>query len=136
MKHYYDIAKGVILRKDFELNDMLDQLRSLRMSGQLNDDQLTELMQLARENADPARSAHLMERVEALEICVRNLMADGTDPAPGPAEDWPAWQMHHAYRSGDRVTFEGKRYTCVLPEHTASTTWSPKDYPGYWQAEA
>ncbi len=53
---------------------------------------------------------------------------------PPPAEDWPAWIQptgaHDAYNIGDKVTFEGKRYTSTIN----GNVWSPVAYPQGWEA--
>ena len=126
----YNVAKNVIMSQRFELTEMLRKLDVLWMRGDLTDTQKTELDDLARSHADPAMSIDLMGRIEDHEQRLRKL-EQGT--APGPSEDYPEYQLHKAYVTGDKVTFAGKRYICTLPEHTLSTTWSPADYPPYWQ---
>ena len=57
----------------------------------------------------------------------------------GVAEEDEAWpefvQPTHAgtaYQVGDKVTFQGERYICVL----AHCVWSPADYPAGWEKQA
>lgn len=53
-------------------------------------------------------------------------------PAP-PVEEYPAWVQptggHNAYKIGDKVTFEGNRYTSKIN----GNVWSPTGYPAGWQ---
>ena len=48
-------------------------------------------------------------------------------------EEYPEWVQptgaHDAYMTGDKVTFEGKRYTSVIDNNT----WSPTAYPRGWK---
>ena len=48
-------------------------------------------------------------------------------------EEFPAYVEGHVYRNGDKVSFEGKRYVCALPEGVETCVWSPAVYPGYWK---
>jgi hypothetical protein len=64
-----------------------------------------------------------------------NWMPDAT-PAlwtPISVEEYPLWVqptgVQDAYMTGDKVTFEGKRYTSVIDNNT----WSPTDYPQGWK---
>ena len=53
-----------------------------------------------------------------------------------PADEWPEWVQpaggHDAYNKGDKVTFDGKRYTSLID----ANTWSPTGYPAGWKEEA
>lgn len=53
-----------------------------------------------------------------------------------PVEEYPAWKQptgaHDAYKIGDKVTFDGKRYTSKIN----GNTWSPTAYPAGWQLVA
>ncbi len=132
----YEIAKRVIERKDYDLADMIQQLKGYRLSGDITDDQLAELIDLARTNAAPHTTSSLWMRLEDHENRLRAIekqLADGTTPPPELDPEYPAWVAGRAYRNGDKVTYKGKRYVCKLNEYTDSTTFSPEDYPAYWQ---
>lgn len=53
-----------------------------------------------------------------------------------PPNEYPAWKQptggHDAYKIGDKVTFEGKRYTSKIN----GNVWSPTAYPAGWQLVA
>lgn len=66
---------------------------------------------------------------------------DGWSPDAVPAlwtlisiDEWPEWVRptgaHNAYQTGDKVTFEGKRYISKIN----GNTWSPAEYPAGWEA--
>lgn len=61
--------------------------------------------------------------------------AQGNVVVPPPNE-YPAWKQptggHNAYNIGDKVTFEGKRYTSKIN----ANSWSPTAYPAGWQLVA
>ena len=48
-------------------------------------------------------------------------------------EEWPEWKRptgaQDAYNTGDKVTFEGEHYICLID----GNTWSPAEYPAGWQ---
>lgn len=50
-------------------------------------------------------------------------------------EEWPEFVqptgVHDAYNKGDKVTFNGEHYICVID----SCTWSPQDYPDGWELQ-
>lgn len=128
----YDIAKSVIMSKRFELSDMLKKIDTLWVQGSLTDDQKTELVDLARQNADPAMSADILARLEDIETRLRKLET-GSDGGELPSPEYPEYVSGRVYRKGDKVTYKGQKYICVLNEYTDSTTWSPEAYPVYWQ---
>ena len=58
------------------------------------------------------------------------------NPVVPPPNEYPAWVQptgaHDAYKIGDKVTFESKRYTSKI----SGNTWSPAAYPAGWQLVA
>lgn len=106
--------------------------------------QRTELISLARQNADPAASYAplqdqidaLADRLDALTTRVSALEQSGGDEPEQPAEEWPEYVQptgaHDAYHNGDKATWNGQHYTCIAPEGTACV-WDPDTYPAYWQ---
>ena len=52
-----------------------------------------------------------------------------------PAIEWPEWvqpESTNPYNTGDKVTFEGKRYISKIN----ANTWSPLAYPAGWEVQA
>ena len=130
----YNIIKNVITSQRFELSDMLRKIDTLWLQSQITDAQKVELEALAREKADPAMSLTLLTRVEALEADMQKLkQAQAGGGAAQPGGGWPEFEPNHVYVKGDKVTYNGKHYTCVLNDYTDRTTWGPGDYPAYWQ---
>lgn len=134
----YSTIKSVIYSGRYELNDMLHKIDTLWVQGDLTDEQRTELVGLARENADPAASyAPLQEQIDqafakikALDARVTSLEAGGEIPEP---EEWPAWVQptgaHDAYNTGDKVTYNGQHYVSKID----GNVWSPEAYPAGWE---
>lgn len=137
----YSTIKSVIESGRYELNDMLKKIDTIWLQGGVTDEQKDELVELAREKADPAQSyAPLQEqldqafaKISALESRVSVLEAGETpEPAPDP-EEWPQWVQptgaHDAYQTGDKVTYNGKHYQSTIN----GNVWSPDAYPAGWQ---
>ncbi len=136
----YEVIKNVIRSGRYELADILTKIDTLWMHGSLTDAERLELIELARANADPSHSyAPLQAQIDALADRVAALEGSvkPTDPEQ-PVEEWPAYVpptgWHDAYFTGDKMTFNGKRYTCIAPEGVA-VVWSPDVYPDYWKEE-
>lgn len=127
----YEILRDVITSKRYELSDMLRKIDTLWIQGNLNDEQRTELVKLAQDNANPQDSMDFAKKLAELEARVEKL-EQAENPAEPQPEEYPPYVMGHWYYAGDKVTFEGKRYICVAPEG-AVCVWSPKDYPAYWE---
>ena len=129
----YEITKNVITGGRYELSGMLRRLDVIWLQGDLTDEQHTELVELARSHADPAMTATLTRRMEAVEARLDALEQAGAESPDAPAEEWPAYVVGRSYRTGDQVTFEGRHYICRLPVHVDQCVWSPADYPSYWK---
>ena len=143
----YEIVKNVINAKNYELTDMLTKIDTFWVQGSLTEEQRTELISLARQNADPDASYAplqdqidaLADRLDALTTRVSALEQTGEtggDNPEEPAEDWPEYVQptgaHDAYHNGDKITYNGQHYTCIAPEGTACV-WDPDTYPAYWR---
>ena len=135
----YEIIKTVIESKRYELADMLEKIDTMWLQDEITEEQKTELVDLARENAKPENSySDLQKQIEqafsetaALKERVDKL--DGTEP---DHEEYPEYVQptgsHDAYHKDDKVTYKGKKYICIAPEDVA-VVWDPETYPAYWQ---
>lgn len=61
----------------------------------------------------------------------------GTEPEE-PADEYPPYVQptgaHDAYHAGDKVSWNGSKYTCIAPEGIACV-WDPGTYPAYWRKD-
>lgn len=139
----YEITKSVIDSKCYELTDMLKKINTIWIQGDITDEQKAELIALAQENADVTNSVDLMKKVEELDKRVRKLEeaqkdsegdseSDGTDEEEGESELYPEYIVGKWYYNGDKCSEDGKNYICIAPEGKVCT-WSPSEYPPYWQ---
>lgn len=130
-------VQKVIEAGGYDLADLLHRIDVLFAWGRLTQEERDELVGSARANAVASDSyAPLEQRVSALELRVDALERSGsTEPGPGEGEGWPEFVQptgaHDSYDAGDRVTYEGKRYTCLAD----GTVWAPDVYPDAWREE-
>lgn len=132
----YEVTKNVIQSGNYELNDILTKIDTLWMQGSLTDAERMELVNMARTKADPSHSfAPLQAQIDALAERVAKLEGK-YEPTEPDTEEYPEYVQptgsHDAYKAGDKVTFNGKRYICIAPEGIA-VVWSPDVYPAYWE---
>lgn len=142
----YEIIKAVIESGRYELADMLGKIDTIWIQGALTDDQRTELVELARGNADPtnsyagvqrqldtlfAKQDDLAKEVAWIKDEIASLQGGTVDPAPEP-DEWPEYVQptgaHDAYNVGDRVSYKGRHYICKM----AGCVWAPDVYPAAW----
>lgn len=101
-------------------------------------------LEQAQANAKPDDSyAPLADRVKAIEEWMTTVEArlakleSGSSTDPGepeePADEWPEYKQptgaHDAYHVGDKITYNGKHYTCVYD----GCVWTPDEYQQGWQ---
>ena len=150
----YEVIKSVIDSGDYELTAMLAKIDTMWIKGKLTEEQHEELMQYARDKADPVNSYKpLQERldealteidglkstVQALADRVYKLENPGEEPEeptdPEEPEEWPEYVQptgaHDAYNIGDKVTYSGQHYVCVMD----GCVWDPTAYPQGWKTE-
>lgn len=124
------IFQAAIRSGNVKLADMLQKIDSYHIQGKLTDDERDELYAEARGGASAKSDTDLFAKVLELDARVKAL-ENKKEPEETIAEYVPGkW-----YYNGDKVSFEGKTYTCIAPDG-AVCTWSPAEYPAYWEVEA
>lgn len=144
----YELLKRIIAAGGYDLADLTNRIDVLYASGRLTDDQRRMLVQTAQDNADPddtlpdadARIGALELRVAELESRVGSLESPeqpsgGTTDDPSDSDAWPEYRQPESkdkyYMKGDRVSFNGRHWTCVK-NNVAS---DPLAYPKAWRDE-
>ena len=135
----YKTAKSVIESKNYDLKDIVGKIDKRCLEGSITEEQRDELIAMARENAKPENSyAPWQEQIDKLASEVKVLKAEVDALKNGgiagePAEEYPEYVQptggHDAYKVGDKVTFNDKKYECLVD----GCVWSPKDYPQGWR---
>lgn len=146
----YDEICEIIASGGYRLGDMVLKIDRLWLEGAIDATQRDELKQMARDGASPdVEYGSDSERILALEHALRALEsrvaalesasvtdAQGTGESGSETDEWPEWAQpvgaHDAYSIGDRVTYNGRRYECLVD----GCVWSPSAYPAAWQEVA
>lgn len=142
----YDVIKNVIESGRYELTDMLKKIDTIWLQGGITEEQKTGLVQLARVNAEPEHSyAPLQNQIDTLyenmtemgktilDLVRRVSILEKNPVEPETPEEYPPYKQptgaHDAYITGDKITFNGKKYVCKMD----GCVWSPADYPEGWE---
>lgn len=154
---YYSIVASVIAQGDYNLDELIPKIDAFWLKGQLTDEQHTELVQQAQDNADPMVGLELAkmvnqlgQQITALESRVTALESARTSQTVGSTESGndggeggestqdpadpvpPEWQTGMIVYAGARVTYNGHVYECIAPENMPCT-WNPDRKPDYWK---
>lgn len=131
----------------YNLTDLSQRIKTLYAIGELSEDEMKQLLEQAQTNAKPDDSyAPLADRVKAIEEWETNIekrlskLETGSSTDPGEleesADEWPEYKRptgaHDAYHVGDKITYNGKHYTCLMD----GCVWTPDAYPQGWREEA
>lgn len=146
----YSILKDIINSGNYELVDITNKINKLWLESQLTEEERDELIELAQTNANPENSyAPLQKQIEKVykEITSLKGLIDGLDARvlaiekglpqesvePPVEEEYPEYVQptgqHDAYKKGDKITYNGKKYECIKN----NVVWNPDDYPQGWQ---
>ena len=122
----------VIQMKNYDLKTLLDRIDQYHIEGRLTDEERLDLIMQARKGAEPEYD--YAGEINALWAAVRALQQNVSPPTE--EDEWPEFVQPTgagtAYQVGDKITFRGEKYICVL----AHCVWSPADYPAGWQKQA
>lgn len=140
----YEIFKNT-LKGQYELVDMLNKIAEYYIKGNLSKAEKEELEEEARINANPVNSYAPLEtqinelatRVDILENKVSQLektsAGEPTEEPSEPIDEYPEYVQptgaHDAYKVGDKITYNGKKYICKLD----ACVWNPDTYPVGWE---
>lgn len=142
----FETVQAIINGGGYDLADLTERIKTLYALGELSKEEMEQLLEQAQTNAKPDDSyAPLADRVKDIEEWMTTVEARlakleaGSSTEPGepeePADEWPEYKQptgaHDAYHVGDKITYNGKHYTCVLD----GCVWTPDAYPQGWQEE-
>lgn len=140
----FDNIKNLIKTKDYELKDILEKINIVWLKNMITKEQMEELEALARENAVAENSyAPLQEQIENIYNELANINSrldklegqeDPTEPEePTETDEYPEYVApsgaHDAYNTGDKITYNGKKYICKMN----GCVWAPDVYPAGWE---
>ena len=133
----YEIFKN-ILNGEYELVDILNKIDEYYVESKLSKEQKEELEEEARQNANPENSyADLQTQIDKLAdriTALENKLSSSGTCSEEPAEDeYPEYVQptgaHDAYKVGDKITYNGKKYECIYN----GCVWTPDAYPAGWK---
>ena len=138
----YEVIKNVIENTSFELKDILYKINKMWIENAITEEEKTELDSLARQNAKAENSyAPLQEQIDKLYADMKELEAriglleqeDGQEVEEPETEEYPQYIQpqgaHDAYNTGDKITYNGKKYICKIN----GCVWTPDAYPQGWE---
>lgn len=139
----YEVIKNVIENTSFELKDILNKINKMWIENAITEEEKTELDSLVRQNAKAENSyAPLQEQIDKLYADMKDLEAriglleqegQDTEEPQEPVEEYPEFIQpqgaHDSYNTGDKVTYNGKKYICKMD----NCVWSPDVYPEAWE---
>lgn len=127
------IFESVIEKGGYDLAKLLEKIDTYHIEGKLTDQEREELYALARQT--PVAQYDAAAEIEKLWKAVRELQnanqpGEGDDAAEESCPDFvQPTGAHDAYQTGDQVTFNGKRYRCLMD----NCVWSPDTLPSAWE---
>lgn len=142
----FETFQTIINAGGYDLDDLTQRIKTLYAMGELTEDEMKQLIEQAQTNANPDDSyAPLADRVKAIEEWETTIeerlskLESGSSTDPGdpkdPADEWPEYKQptgaHDAYHVGDKITYNGEHYTCVMN----GCVWTPDAYPQGWHKE-
>ena len=128
MSNIVSIIRSVIETGSYDLSSLLETIAYHQAHGGMTLEEMEELTGKAREKAQPQYDPEkdfeqVLDRLHALEERVAKL--EGTEVV----EKYPEYEDNRWYFSGEGVTFDGTKYTCIAKK----TKFSPAEKPKDWQ---
>ena len=126
----YKIIKNVIENKDYKLEDMLYKISKMYIEDRITEEEKSELDNLAREKAQAQNSYDIQKQLDNIFARLESL--ENKNTTEEPIEEYTEYVQptgaHDSYNTGDKVTFNNKKYTCKM----GNCGWSPGVYPQGW----
>lgn len=142
----FETFQTIINAGGYDLADLTERIKTMYVMGELTEEEMKQLLESAQANAKPDDSyIPLADRVKAIEEWETTIderlskLESGLSTDPGgsgeTADGWPEYKQptgaHDAYHVGDKITYNGKHYTCVM----GGCVWTPDVYPQGWRKE-
>lgn len=130
----FEVIKNVINSGDYELTKILYKINVMYVEGAITEEQKEELDNMARVNAKAENSyAPLQQQIDDLAKRVAKLEGKEEPEDTEVIEEYPEYVQptggHDAYKIGDKVTYNGKKYECLID----NCVWTPDVYPQGWK---
>lgn len=128
----YKIIKNVIDSKDYKLEDILYKISKMYVEDRISEAEKSELDNLAREKAKVENSYDIQKQLDNI-FARLEALENKNETTEIPVEEYPLFVQptgsHDSYNIGDKITFNNKKYTCIMD----NCVWSPETYPSAWE---
>ena len=128
----YKIIRDVIENNEYKLEDMLHKISKMYIEDRISENEKSELDNLARSKAKAENSYDIQKQIDDLRARVEALESK-EEVEEVPTEEYPEYVQptgaHDSYNKGDKVTYNGKKYICIMD----NCVWSPETYPQAWK---
>lgn len=129
----YKIIKNVIESKDYVLEDILYKIDKMYIQDRIKEAEKTELDNLARQNAKAENSYNIQKQLDNIFTRLEALENKDKTEEPAEQEEYSEFKQptgaHDSYNTGDKITYNGKKYICKMD----NCVWSPDTYPAAWE---
>ena len=135
----YESIKDIIEKGNYELANILEKINTVWLKSYISKEEMEELETLARTNANAENSyAPLQKQINNIyteldSIKSRLTVLEGTEEPTEPTEEYPEYIQpqgaHDAHNTGDKITYNGKKYVCKMD----GCVWNPITYPQGWE---
>lgn len=132
----FEVIRNVINNTEFDLKIIIEKINIFFIEDKLSEEERNELLKLARSKAKAENSYNIQKQIDNLEIRVKALENKKKEiEGVGIIEEVDEYTeyiqptgAHDAYKIGDKIIYNGKRYICKLD----NCVWSPDTYPAGW----
>lgn len=136
----YESIKDIIEKGNYELADILEKINTVWLKSYISKEEMEELETLARTNANIDNSIDMINKLKEIDLRMQNFEtrlvklenAEVEEPTE-PTEEYPEFAQptgqHDAYNTGDKITYNGKKYICKMD----GCVWDPDTYPAGWE---
>lgn len=138
----FETVQTIINGGGYDLADLSQRIKTLYALGELSEEEMAQLLDSAAANANQdamlpdvsERVGALETRLAAVEERVGKLEAGDVEPGEPeePVDEWPEWvrptSKDTQYHKGDKVTFNGRHYTCVKNNVSSSPDEDSKSW--------
>ena len=130
----FEVIKNVINSGNYELKEILYKINVMYVEGTITEEQKEELDNMARVNAKAENSyAPLQKQIDDLAERVSALEGKDNMEDTEIIEEYPEYVQptggHDAYKIGDKITYNGQKYECLID----NCVWTPDVYPQGWK---
>lgn len=129
----YEKIKMAINSPECKLENILEVITETYIDGYITLKQKRELAELARAKAIPENSYDIQKQLDNIFERLEKLEAKEPTEPEIPSEEYPEYVApsgaHDAYKTGDKITYKGKKYICKMD----NCVWSPEVYPSAWE---